>query len=180
MLVGLTSTAPTMRNNAQDKIKKENTEDILVSSVIGFEDSDLNSIESQNGIEELEYGYEVQLKEDTTGKLVSLFSMPYKIGRPTVVSGRNIRNGREILLDAELEKEFKLGDTLTFRKESGIFDKSDENKLISYEYKVVGFAESMSYISNRSRGTSLEGLGEIKDLATYPLQILILMSNLQS
>lgn len=161
VLVGLTSTAPTMRSNAQDKIKKENTEDILVSSVIGFEDSDLKAIESQKGIEELEYGYEVQLKEDRTGKLVSLFSMPYKIGKPTVVFGRNIRDDKEILLDAELKKEFKLGDILTFRKESGIFDKSDENKLISYEYKVVGFAESMSYISNRSRGNSLEGLGEI-------------------
>lgn len=162
VLVGLISTGPIMRQNAQNKIQDENMEDILVSSVIGFEDEDIEKIESQTNLKEIEYGYEVQLKDDRTGELVSIFNMPYKIGLPSIIEGREIESKNEILLDYELKKFYKLGDKISFRKESGVLDIKDEDKLFSYEYEIVGFAQSMSYISNRTRGQSIEGLGEIK------------------
>lgn len=155
-----------MVQNVENKVQEENTEDVLISSVIGFEDKDLNTIESQKDIKELEYGYEAQLKEDSTGYLISVVNMPYKIGRPTITSGRSIQSKDEIVLDEELKENFKIGDVLNFRKESGLLDTIDDNDdLNNYSYKVVGFANSLNYISNRSRGQSLQGLGEIKGFA---------------
>lgn len=163
VLVGLISTGPVMRQNVENKVEAENTEDIKISSVIGFEDDDFEKIESQNGIKELEYGYEAQLKEEKTNELISVFNMPYKIGLPTIVEGRNIESKDEIVLDVQLKDNYKIGSTITFRKESSVFSNlEEEDNLKSYSYKVVGYAESLNFVSNRTRGQSLEGLGEIK------------------
>lgn len=166
--MGLMVTGKTMRNTLESKIIGQNYEDILIMSPIGFEDRDIGIIERQEGISEIEYGFETDLRIVDSTDLIKLMNMPYKINKPKINVGRAPEDSGEILLDIELVKKgFKLGDTISFSKEVDKFSLLDEeeNHLKDYTYRIVGFCQSVEYSNNEDKGQSLRGFGEINGIA---------------
>lgn len=158
VLIGLISTGPIMRNTLNDKVEKLNYADMLVTCPLGFLDEDISIIESQKNIAELEYGYdkELFLKDDAT--VIKLINYPYEVSMPQLIEGRNLKNDNEILLDYEMKDSYAIGQTISFEKDDDI---DSENNLNIYDFKVVGYVETLDYIMRDSRGYSDRGYGKI-------------------
>lgn len=166
VFIGLVATGPIMRNTSETYVDKYNFEDILVSIPMGFESEDEKIVESQSGLYELEYGYDIDLGVSDSTLLIKVLNMPYKINMPIIKEGRASENMGEIMLDLNLkDKGYKIGDRVDFKREVDKFsleDEETEDVLKDYSYEVVGFCESLNYISNDNKGYSERGLGEIK------------------
>lgn len=166
VLVGLISTGPVMRQSAQRRIISQNFPDILVTAPMGFEKEDYAILEGQNGIKEMEYGYDVDMGIANSTLTLKVMSLPARINRPILTEGRLPAKRGEILLDEVLRKKgFQIGDRLLLKKEVQKFKplgKEKGDSLGDYEYEVVGFCHSLSYVMDASRGYSERGMGEIK------------------
>ncbi len=169
VFVGLIVTGSIMRYTIDKVVDRQNIEDILIKSPLGFEDEDIKIIESQDDISELEYGYDTDLSVKGKNLLINVSSMPYKIDMPIIVKGRVVNGNREIILNEKLEeKGISIGDTIHFQREINKFSMEDDKKpyLKDYDYVVTGFFKSANYASNQdSKGQSNRGLGDIKGLA---------------
>ncbi|WBW50117.1 FtsX-like permease family protein [Peptoniphilus equinus] len=163
VLVGLMSTAPIMRQSAEAKIDAAHMHDVLIDTALDLTAKDRQLIESQEGLKELEYGYEVTLKT-VAGDLFTLRSLPEHISKPLLVSGRLPEGRGELLLDQLFEDRYRIGDTLAFNEEERPDPEADP-ALDTYSYTVVGFAQSVEFVSERTRGTSFEGGGSIQGFA---------------
>lgn len=169
ILTGLISSGEVMRNTMDVNALSQNYPHITISSPVAFDELDKEIINSQKNIDELEYGYELDLGVEGSSSIIKLLNMPYKVDLPILISGDYPKNEREILLDENLiDQGYKIGDTLTFKKEVDKFaleDKDKKDALKNYTFKVVGFCRSLDYISTVSRGYSIKGLGEITGFA---------------
>ena len=168
IFIGLITTGTIMRDSLDKLVKEQNYEDIMITSSLEFENKDIRLIESLDNIEELEYAYDQDLSVKGDVLLIKLTNMPFKINMPIIREGRPPKAG-EIILDRVLkEKGYKIGQTIKFNKEVNKFsleDEDKEDKLNSYEFKIVGFFDSAQNIMKDFRGYSLRGLGSLDGLA---------------
>ncbi|CDZ75422.1 permease domain protein [Peptoniphilus sp. ING2-D1G] len=168
VFIGLITTGQIMRDTLEREIKSQNYEDILINTTIGFDERDISIIESQEGIKELEYGYDTELLVKDSVLLLKVMNMPYKINMPIITEGKIPESSDEIILDEILrDRGYKIGDKIDFNKEINKFsdNKDEESHLSNYTYKVVGFFDSVQNSMGEIRGQSLRGLGEIKGWA---------------
>lgn len=166
VLIGLICTGPIMRKTLDKAINKSNYQDICVSAPSGLEDEDMKIIENQDGLDELEYAYDIDLSIKGRTEVIKVMNMPLKINMPNIIEGKPPRKG-QILLDKRLkELSYKIGDKISFATEVNKMDENEgQSKLKNYSYEVSGFCNSLDYIMNRTRGYSQRGLGEIHGFA---------------
>ncbi|WP_308533735.1 FtsX-like permease family protein [uncultured Peptoniphilus sp.] len=165
VLIGLISTGPVMRNTIDNAIKKNSYPDLVVSAPQSLENEDMEIIESQANLDELEYAYDLDLSIKGRTETIKILNMPIKINMPEILEGKAPQKG-EIILDNKMkEMGYKIGDKISFKKEVNKFADDKKDALLSYDYRIVGFCNSLDYIMNRSRGYSERGLGEISGFA---------------
>ncbi len=168
IFIGLITTGQIMRDTLERGINSQNYEDISINTNLGFDERDMSIIESQEGIKELEYGYDTELSVKDSVLLLKVMNMPYKINMPVITEGKIPETSDEIILDDILKNRgYKIGDRIDFEKEVNKFSDSEDEKshLNNYTYKVVGFFHSVQNAMGEMRGPSLRGLGEIKGWA---------------
>lgn len=165
VLVGLLSTGDIMRGTLEKSIQSQKYPDIFISAPLGFETEDEYILENQDGISELEYGYDIEINIKNSPTLVRVMNMPTKLDMPMLVEGSYPKKD-EILLDAKLkDRGYKIGDRIYFSHEKNKFrnstDEDGKYALDQYDFKISGFAKSIDYIQDINRGYSQRGLGEI-------------------
>ena len=70
-----------------------------------------------------------------------------------IIKGRKIKNKNEIILDELLNKDYKIGDYITFKA----IDDDINDLLKNNKYKVVGFSNSSEYLMDDLRDISIKG-----------------------
>ncbi|MDO5041063.1 MAG: FtsX-like permease family protein [Peptoniphilus sp.] len=168
IFIGLITTGQIMRDTLERGIHSQNYEDILINTNLGLDERDMEIIESQRGIKELEYGYDTELSVKDSVLLLKVMNMPYKINMPIITEGKIPETSDEIILDDILKSRgYKIGDRINFDKEVNKFSngEDEDSHLSNYNYKVVGFFDSVQNSMGEMRGSSLRGLGEIKGWA---------------
>lgn len=158
VLVGLISTGPIMRNTLEDKVNASNYADMVVTVPLGLEDEDIDIIEDQKGLEEIEYGFDKDLFIKNKADVVKVMNYPFEISMPEIVEGRNVKSSDEILLDKEMKGDYPIGSKISFEEDN---DENDDNNLKKHEFKVVGYVESLEYLTRDTRGYSERGYGKI-------------------
>lgn len=163
VFVGLKITGPAMKENGNDYFKSINYSDANVSSTYGLDEKDVKALENIKGIENLEFGYDIDLVEPDNDKVIRIQSLGNKINNMEIYEGRNIENPNEIFLDKDLREFYKIGDTIKFSKEKTEDDK--ENSLKSYDYEIVGFGINPEFLASGFKGNSSVGDGAISGFA---------------
>ncbi len=192
VFIGLITTAPNMRKNLETSIRGSKRDNIEVTSYFGLDSEDKKLLEGLPDLASIDYFYRADFYLDGGDKPVRLNSLPENSSLPLVKEGRLPQNDREILMDLEAKKdgmklgqEIRLVDNEKADKESKKLksDKTDDfdiekpdiksplpsKKLKNEIFKVVGFAESISYLSTENRGRTELGDGKI-DYFAYALK----------
>ena len=190
VFIGLITTAPNMRNNLEHSIKGSERDNIEVTSYFGLDSEDKKLLEAFPDLAGIEYFYQADFYLGDSDKPVRVNSLPEKLSIPLVREGRLPQNNREVLMDLASKKEgMKLGQKIRLIHS----DKDDKKELKSDNtdgfdiekpeikspfpskdlknevFKVVGFAESISYLSTEDRGRTELGDGKI-DYFAYVLK----------
>lgn len=167
VFVGLTVTAPIMDKSAEVKFVQSNMFDLLVKSSMGLEKKDIDIINSQKGIEDIEYTYESYLQVRGGEELIRISSLPSRISMPIIKEGRLPSAQGELALDYDLKSTgYKLGDNITFGKEKDKYNlKDDKEDFKRYEYTIVGFVETPEVFENAYKGVSDKNGGTVNGFA---------------
>lgn len=161
VLVGLLTSGLVMRRTVDARLHLQNAQDVQISSMVGLNDTDMQILDRIPGIAERENIYQVELKDTEQDELFQIQSLPRQITLPEITEGRTVQNPGEILLDEELRDRYAIGDTISFQKETPLIDLGQEDQLNQYQFTVVGFANSVSFIDRSNRGESSQGLGQL-------------------
>ncbi|MBQ6323663.1 MAG: ABC transporter permease [Bacilli bacterium] len=157
--VGMGINARVLQNTMSKFFDEYNYSDIIISSIFGLTNKELEELEkSLPEIERLEGKYYVesivQLKDTNKKnqeKVVAIHSYNSndKINISEIVSGRKIENTNEMLADFTLaELGYKLGDKIELNDET----------INKQEYTIVGFIKNPQYISvNKGSSNLLNG-----------------------
>ena len=158
ILVGLTVAGPIIRKSLESFIKDSNTYDICLSIPDSFEDKDYDLLERLEGKSEEEFIRTIELKTQDKALNFHIKSLPKKMSLPQVVKGQLPQSKGQILLDETMQEEgYKIGDRLVFNPEEDKFDPEAENRLGTYSFKVVGFAKSIEFLDESSKGNGKDG-----------------------
>lgn len=167
---GIKATVPSMYNLAENYYKEQNLMDYRLVSTVGFDEDDIKAVEQTEGVSAVMPSYfcDAQITAESGGDIVRLISVPEKYGDNSEQNSLVIKEGRmpekpnEILVehDSISGTRHKIGDKITFSKEAG--DKDLTEQLDSLEYTVVGMVNSPLYISYQ-RGTTSIGNGKISE-----------------
>lgn len=167
---GIKATVPSMYNLAESYYKEQNLMDYRLVSTVGFDEDDIKAVENTEGVSSVMPSYfcDAQTTADEGGNVVRLIAVPEKYGDNSELNSLVLKEGRlpekpnEILVehDSISGTKYKVGDKITFSKEAGDNDLSEQ--LDSLEYTVVGTVNSPLYISYQ-RGTTSIGNGKISE-----------------
>lgn len=167
---GIKATVPSMYNLAENYYKEQNLMDYRLVSTVGFDEEDIKAVEKTEGVSSVMPSYfcDAQITAESGGDVVRLIAVPEKYGDNAEQNSLVIKEGRmpekpnEILVehDSISGTRHKVGDKITFSKEAG--DKDLTEQLDSLEYTVVGMVNSPLYISYQ-RGTTSLGNGKISE-----------------
>lgn len=167
---GIKATVPSMYNLAENYYQEQNLMDYRLVSTVGFDEDDIKAVEQTEGVSAVMPSYfcDAQITAESGGDIVRLISVPEKYGDNSEQNSLVIKEGRmpekpnEILVehDSISGTRHKIGDKITFSKEAG--DKDLTEQLDSLEYTVVGMVNSPLYISYQ-RGTTSIGNGKIAE-----------------
>lgn len=186
--VGLKSTGPDMRNTLEVLTDETNMSHMMVQFTTGIEEKDKKKILEYDEISDSEFLKAIELKTQADDKLINLIQLPEKISKPRVVEGRYPENSGELLLDNGLKEEINIGDKIIFKKEEKslnfILDEADfnnkeisvskngsdkekdkkkedkEDKLLTYEFEIVGFCITPEYLGELDKGQSFSKYGD--------------------
>lgn len=169
--VGIKSAGPDMRNTLEKFTEESNMSHMMVQFTTGIEEKDKNKILEYEEISDTEFLKGIELKTEKDDKLINLIELPKKISKPKVLEGRYPEKEGEILLDNSLKEEINIGDNLVFKKEEKTLqfildddkkesDNKTEDKLIIYNYTVVGFCITPEYLGEEDKGQSFSKYGE--------------------
>lgn len=155
VFVGLKITSPIMRRSVEKRVKDGNLYDFKISSTYGLLRDDEEIISNLSNLKEVEFGYSINLKDETKGSDFHIESMPEKISLVKVTEGSSINSQDEILLDERLKSIYSVGDIISFSdvNKPTIFDE-EVKKLKFNKFKVVGFVESPEVITTTVRNTT--------------------------
>lgn len=177
--VGIKSSAPQMRDNANEYFKNNNVADVRLTSVVGFSDGDIKAISS---IEKVKYAVESMYVDaflcsdsepvlNNRGEKLTCrvgtvdfskaeqFTVTQKsddsyMNRLILFDGRYPENENECVIDANIADsfvQFKTGNTVSLKGDNSTLDDSLNVK----EFKIVGTVKSPLYISDTYTDTSI-------------------------
>ncbi|MCI5839200.1 MAG: FtsX-like permease family protein [Peptoniphilaceae bacterium] len=155
VFVGIRLSGPNV-SFAINQMKKElNGYDLKISSLLGFNDDDLKTINSYKNISKVEavYKQDVFLKNEED-IVFSVFSLTDEISKPQYIEGKAPKNKNEIAVDSIFKnKGYKIGDFIEFEDES--------KNLKNTKYKISAFVNSIDYLNTDARGFSTIGDGSV-------------------
>lgn len=156
---GLKATAPDMLITLDNYLKDGNVYDVKIVSSGGLTNYDFNSLKEIPETKEIEEAYNLDkiIKIQDVEYVISLNSIPNKINKLNLLTGRMPNNNQEIVVETNFLKDlnYKINDTISF----------DKDNLYNNEFKIVGTIDSPIYFNNVSitqdRGTTSVGSGTI-------------------
>ena len=152
VVVALFLTGPSMRKTLNKTLIKNKHPDISIRASYGIKNKDRLIIEKDDDIDKI--SYKKNLDFFAKDKLISVKSYDKNLEKLNIIKGRKIKNKNEIILDELLNKDYKIGDYITFK---AINDDKINDLLKNNKYKVVGFSNSSEYLMDDLRDISIKG-----------------------
>lgn len=141
VFIGLKETTPAMVNTYNKTLEQHNIYDLRVTNDFGINDGDIDEIRKLENIDKLEIYNKKNYKLENSTNSIDIETLPKKLATPKLIKGKLPTNNNEIAVVDSLEKIYKIGDTVNL-----VDDKSEEKKLRSYSYKVVGYVHGADHI----------------------------------
>ena len=141
VFVGLKETTPTMINTYNKTLEQHNMYDLRVTNSFGINNGDIEEIRKLGNIDKLEIYNKKNYKLENSTNSIDIETLPKELATPKLIKGKLPINNNEIAVVDSLEKTYKIGDTINL-----VDDKSEEKKLRSYSYKVVGYVHGADHI----------------------------------
>ena len=141
VFIGLKETTPAMVNTYNKTLEQHNIYDLRVTNDFGISDGDIDEIRKLENIDKLETYNKKNYKLENSTNSIDIETLPKELATPKLIKGKLPINNNEIAVVDSLEKTYKIGDTINL-----VDDKSEEKKLKSYSYKVVGYVHGADHI----------------------------------
>ena len=141
VFIGLKETTPAMVNTYNKTLEQHNIYDLRVTNNFGINDGDIDEIRKLENIDKLEIYNKKNYKLENSTNSIDIETLPKELATPKVIKGKLPTNNNEIAVVDSLGKIYKIGDTVNL-----VDDKSEEKKLRSYSYKVVGYVHGADHI----------------------------------
>lgn len=141
VFIGLKETTPAMVNTYNKTLEQHNIYDLRVTNDFGINDGDIDEIRKLENIDKLETYNKKNYKLENSTNSIDIETLPKELATPKLIKGKLPTNNNEITVVDSLEKIYKIGDTVNL-----VDDKSEEKKLRSYSYKVVGYVHGADHI----------------------------------
>lgn len=141
VFIGLKETTPAMVNTYNKTLEQHNIYDLRVTNDFGINDGDIDEIRKLENIDKLETYNKKNYKLENSTNSIDIETLPKELATPKLIKGKLPINNNEIAVVDSLEKIYKIGDTVNL-----VDDKSEEKKLRSYSYKVVGYVHGADHI----------------------------------
>ena len=141
VFIGLKETTPAMVNTYNKTLEQHNIYDLRVTNDFGINDGDIDEIRKLDNIDKLETYNKKNYKLENSTNSIDIETLPKELATPKVIKGKLPTTNNEIAVVDSLEKTYKIGDTINL-----VDDKSEEKKLRSYSYKVVGYVHGADHI----------------------------------
>ena len=162
---GVRASEPDMRLTADDYYDETKLMDLRVISTLGLTEDDVIALKHVSGVAEVEASYMIDILCDTkdSQEVLRFYSIPQKMNRVQVTSGRMPKEKNECLLDNRLSSTHRIGETIQIYSE----DAEVTDTLADTEFKVTGFGDSPYFISF-DRGSTTVGSGQVSGFAMVP------------
>ena len=141
VFIGLKETTPAMVNTYNKTLEQHNIYDLRVTNDFGINDGDIDEIRKLENIDKLETYNKKNYKLENSTNSIDIETLPKELATPKLIKGKLPTTNNEIAVVDSLEKIYKIGDTINL-----VDDKSEEKKLRSYSYKVVGYVHGADHI----------------------------------
>ena len=141
VFIGLKETTPAMVNTYNKTLEQHNIYDLRVTNDFGINDGDIDEIRKLENIDKLETYNKKNYKLENSTNSIDIETLPKELATPKVIKGQLPTNNNEIAVVDSLGKIYKIGDSINL-----VDDKSEEKKLRSYSYKVVGYVNGADHI----------------------------------
>ena len=141
VFIGLKETTPAMVNTYNKTLEQHNIYDLRVTNDFGINDGDIDEIRKLENIDKLETYNKKNYKLENSTNSIDIETLSKELATPKLIKGKLPTTNNEIVVVDSLEKTYKIGDTINL-----VDDKSEEKKLRSYSYKVVGYVHGADHI----------------------------------
>ena len=141
VFIGLKETTPAMVNTYNKTLEQHNIYDLRVTNNFGINNGDIEEIRKLDNIDKLETYNKKNYKLENSTNSIDIETLSKELATPKLIKGKLPTNNNEIAVVDSLEKIYKIGDTVNL-----VDDKSEEKKLRSYSYKVVGYVHGADHI----------------------------------
>ena len=152
-LVGLKVTTPNMERTAQLFVDKTQMLDLAVMADYGLDEADVQELKDLPKAQ-VEFAYLTDVIIKDTYQAVRIFSQTDKISQYELVSGHLPQKESEIALATSLQKDYKIGDTITFTL-------GQDSPLKAETFTITGFVHSSEIWDQTSIGQTTVGTGEL-------------------
>lgn len=152
-LVGLKVTTPNMERTAQLFVDKTQMLDLAVMADYGLDEADVQELKDLPQAQ-VEFAYLTDVTIIDTYQAVRIFSQTDKISQYELVSGHLPQKESEIALATSLQKDYKIGDTITFTL-------GQDSPLKAESFTITGFVHSSEIWDQTSIGQTTVGTGEL-------------------
>ena len=152
-LVALKVTTPNMERTAQLFVAKTQMLDLAVMADYGLDEADVKELKNLPQAQ-VEFAYLADVTIKDTYQAVRIFSQTNKISQYKLVSGRLPQKESEIALATSLQKDYKIGDTITFSL-------GQDSPLKAETFTITGFVHSSEIWDQTSIGQTTVGTGEL-------------------
>ncbi|WP_373712393.1 FtsX-like permease family protein [Streptococcus sp.] len=152
-LVGLKVTTPNMERTAQLFVDKTQMLDLAVMADYGLDEADVQELKDLPQAQ-VEFAYLTDVTIKDTYQAVRIFSQTDKISQYELVSGHLPQKESEIALATSLQKDYKIGDTISFTL-------GQDSPLKAETFTITGFVHSSEIWDQTSIGQTTVGTGEL-------------------
>ena len=152
-LVALKVTTPNMERTAQLFVDKTQMLDLAVMADYGLDEADVKELKDLPQAQ-VEFAYLTDVTITDTYQAVRIFSQTDKISQYDLVSGRLPQKESEIALATSLQRDYKLGDTISFSL-------GQDSPLKAETFTITGFVHSSEIWDQTSIGQTTVGTGEL-------------------
>lgn len=178
-LYGLISTTPMMHHSVTNYYNDNNFMDINIKSTLGFNEEDIESINSQEGVDNLTEAYSMDALVEMGGEVLGarIYGIPlddFQVNRLTILEGRLPQDSSEVVVEREsfFLVEANIGDSISISDEN----EDLEDRFTQTDFEVVGIVENSAYfqkqaemtqVGNGRLGTIMYGTYDIFDMDVF-------------
>lgn len=158
VFIGLKTTSPNMRASLEEKAKSHNMFDIKIFSYTGIRKEDIAIIDKIEGLLDKEYVFAKYFNIENSNSNLLLYSKTSDINTFRPLEGILPKQDDEIALDKYAKDKYgiKIGDKISLKNKQDPLSK--ENILQKTTFKVVGFVDSIDYISRERHKDGFEAI----------------------